>query len=1040
MLIRVRRTFPAFRPWLFLLGCCLALNAFGARPSFLADPTYLIDTWETEDGLPENSATAMVQTPEGYLWFGTFNGLVRFDGVKFAVFNRSNTPQLPSDGVVNLHVDRIGRLWVSTYRGLTRLDGAQWRVFGTNDGWVGDLARSFAERANGDLLVTTFDGKVLEYSSDRFTQLPTPPGREGAGYFGFADEAGVWWVVQQWFVGSWNGERWAEAAGVTNRIPRIISAGRASDGGLWLFVAGPDLYKIRAGKQVQHVPLPHKLGSPWSISEDSRGNIWIATYDEGLSCVSSEGVLRRWNTSNGLSYNGTRFVFEDREQNLWVGTSGGGLQRFKPRRFRSYGDESGLTERNVTSVSPDSDGGVWIATYGKGVFRWSAGAVKSVDPSPGRNALSLVNSVLADRAGRTWFGTWGQGVGVLEASDFHRIPPEQTGGSNMLSLFEDTIGRIWAGGEREASVSDGNAFRLIKDEFGVAVPGIRCFAQDREGAVWVSNLEDLFRLEKDHFVKVLNRGASLRDISSIKADADGTLWLGSQAGGLLCWRTGRFVQVNLGILGQPSPRISGILEDEGGFFWMPSNRGILRVARNELLAAADGNGGHHVCPVLDVTDGLPSAECANSRQPVCGRDGSGRLWFATLKGVAMIDPTAFHLNPVPPNLVVEQVVYRIPSQGAGQSKSQDATVSPPKNSSPADEVEVRLVPPFDRSLRLPAGSRRIEIQYTALNFTAPEKVRFQVQLQQGDKEWHDVGDRRIAYYYDFRPGNYVFRVRAANNDGKWNETGASLAFAIQPFVWQTAWFRTVVALMLASSGGGGVWMWARARLRRAAEREKTAGEIRDLAGRLITAQEAERTRLARELHDDLSQSLALLSVDLELFGQKPLSAPDQINARMQVFSSQVKDLSSEVHRLSHELHPAKLEQLGLTAALRGFCKELSAAHQMAVHFEAGDVPRTLPNDVALCLYRITQEALQNVIKHSGAASAQVTLACAENEILLSVVDDGEGFDAATVQGHGSLGLVSMRERVRLVRGRLSVESKRNEGTRVEVRVPLSPSK
>lgn len=235
-------------------------------------------------------------------------------------------------------------------------------------------------------------------------------------------------------------------------------------------------------------------------------------------------------------------------------------------------------------------------------------------------------------------------------------------------------------------------------------------------------------------------------------------------------------------------------------------------------------------------------------------------------------------------------------------------------------------------------------------------------------------------------------------------------------------------------------MWARARLRRAAEREKTAGEIRDLAGRLITAQEAERTRLARELHDDLSQSLALLSVDLELFGQKPLSAPDQINARMQVFSSQVKDLSSEVHRLSHELHPAKLEQLGLTAALRGFCKELSAAHQMAVHFEAGDVPRTLPNDVALCLYRITQEALQNVIKHSGAASAQVTLACAENEILLSVVDDGEGFDAATVQGHGSLGLVSMRERVRLVRGRLSVESKRNEGTRVEVRVPLSPSK
>jgi PAS domain S-box-containing protein len=211
----------------------------------------------------------------------------------------------------------------------------------------------------------------------------------------------------------------------------------------------------------------------------------------------------------------------------------------------------------------------------------------------------------------------------------------------------------------------------------------------------------------------------------------------------------------------------------------------------------------------------------------------------------------------------------------------------------------------------------------------------------------------------------------------------------------------------------------------------------DLSGRLIHAQEEEQTRLARELHDDLSQSLALLSVELEMFGQGPSAERGQISARMQEFSAQVKRLSSEVHRLSHELHPAKLEQLGLVAAMRGFCKEFAVAHEMAIEFADRSVPRAVPEDTALCLYRITQEALHNVIRHSGGTAARVELAMDGSELRLVVADDGVGFDPETIRVNGSLGLVSMAERARFVHGRLSIDSHVGKGTKIDVRVPIA---
>ncbi len=222
-----------------------------------------------------------------------------------------------------------------------------------------------------------------------------------------------------------------------------------------------------------------------------------------------------------------------------------------------------------------------------------------------------------------------------------------------------------------------------------------------------------------------------------------------------------------------------------------------------------------------------------------------------------------------------------------------------------------------------------------------------------------------------------------------------------------------------------------------ARRRRAEAFARDLGGRLINAQEDERRRIARDLHDDLSQRLALISVELEMFGQKPPAQPETIAGRMQEFSGKMKSLSANVHELAHELHPAKLDQLGLVAAVRGFCRELATLKEMAIEFEARDVPRTLPNDSSLSLYRILQEALQNVTKHSGATCAKVQLTADSLELCLVVTDDGHGFDPRAIQANGSLGILSMRERVRMVKGQMSVKSRQGEGTRIEVRVPIT---
>ncbi|HTL58542.1 MAG TPA: two-component regulator propeller domain-containing protein [Candidatus Limnocylindrales bacterium] len=999
---------------LFILLLLLP-NASAALPETQTSH-WLITSWETDNGLPENSATAMVQAPDGYLWFGTFKGLVRFDGVSFTVFNHANTPQLPDDGVVNVHLDHSGRLWVSTLGGLVLHDGEDWSPIGAPTVPATDPIRTFTERPNGDLLLTTFQGKVFEFATNRLTELPTPPGESGAGYLGGVDEEGHWWVAQSKYVGRWSAREWQPilaADELKTTSPSRIMLAPARGGGLWLLLAS-ELRKYSRGVEVARRRLSVLPGNVWSMTEDTRSNIWICTFDQGLTQLLPDDHIMRWTEQNGLSYHGTRFVYEDHERNLWVGSSGGGLQRFKPRRFESFGPLAGLSERVVKSVCPAPDGGIWIATYGDGLFRLTDTGLTNVPLTGWTNLHLYGQSVLSDRTGRTWVGTFGSGLFRFDANGCQRFPAEITGGDNVIALFEDSRGRIWMSGGRGVSVFEQGEFLAYGPEQGLPKGAVYCFAEDKQQAIWLSNQEGVFRSEKGRFSEIHDvAGKPLSGITCLKGESDGTMWMGSMGNGLMRWREGKLSKISVSA-GLPVAHVYGILQDAQGCFWMSSNRGIMRARRTDLNSVADGTAAKLVCQLLDLNDGLPSVECPSGQQPSCARDERGRLWFSTIKGVAVTDPAAFQANTLAPLAHIEEVVFYTGSRNAV-----------------ANEEVQHIRSPFSEKFELPAGCHGIEIHYTAPSFCSPAKVAFQIKLDTPNSEWRDVGNRRVAYFDQLAAGRHVFQVRAANDDGLWSDTGASLAFTVLPFFWQTDLFLGLMIVCLCAL----VLAWL-AHLKSRMESKHAAQ--RAFTRQLILSQENERKRIASELHDGLGQDLLLVKNRLGLLSAK--ATPDLARQLSEISSTTARAIA-DVREISHALRPSALEQVGLTKAIEWMVEQMAETSQVKFSAELDNIDHLLAPEMEINMYRIVQEALNNVIKHAAASQVIVETKRGPNEITVSVFDDGRGFDLERLARNGErrsgLGLVSMEERTKVLGGEIKIKSELSVGTRLILNVPLA---
>jgi PAS domain S-box-containing protein len=665
------------------------------------------------------------------------------------------------------------------------------------------------------MMLTTFDGHVLQYYGGLFEEMPHPPGELGRGYIGAVDEDGAWWVVQteRAFIGSWDGTNWVKRFEVADLI---TGAGQGRDTGLWI-LAGTNLLKLKNGVQVERRNVTERPGGFWSLFEDKDGSVWISTYNSGLVRIARDGGFKRWGKTHGFETDNARAVMQDTEGNIWVGTSGSGLIRFKSKRFQSLGAAEGLPEINIRTVTEGVGGELLFGTYGRGLVAFDQkGARKVALPweQPGDPRKNLfIHSVFVDSSGGTWVGAMDRGLCWFKGAEAKVFSHQHTG-QTIWAIFEDAQRRVWVGGDANVSLFDEFGFESFGEEEGLRGHKFRCFAQDPEGRIWTASSEGLFCLQRERFEERKDRGRSIREVNCVLPGENGCLWLGTANSGLTFLRGDR-AQVFGDSAGLRTKAVGGILDDQLGNFWLTSNRGIWRVNKNELNAVVAGKTNRANFIRLGLNDGLPALECSAGQQPNCLRDRQGRLWFATLKGVAMIDPKTFRLNDQPPRLYIDDLSY-VDANG-----------------------HRRHATPSEERIRIPAGSTHFEAHMAGLSYSQPETVTFFYRLKSGRQlvdEDFQSNDTLTSERLPF--GAYELEVTAANSDGVLTPRPVSVAFLVQPFYWETAWFRWGGGSFGILSLVGGTWAGTRFRMRHQLERLRHQQAMATLQTRLAAVVES----------------------------------------------------------------------------------------------------------------------------------------------------------------------------------------------------------
>ncbi len=969
---------------------------------------YRIRVWKAEDGLPQNSVTSILQTQDGYLWLGTFDGLVRFDGVQFKVLAPDNLPGLPSNRILSLLEDPQGSLWIGTEEGglARRSNGVIQTSVPPGRGTAGRAARTIVQSRDGLVWILSFEWQLLRLDAGQLSVVSTNWSLHGTHLNGLVtDSLGQLWLGTEKELAVWQDGRFVAVWDQTREKGFAVSGlapGRAE--GCWVVANGRVRRFAEGGWKDDRGAYPPSKAIVAGMCETSHGQVWVATYGNGLFCYQTNGTVMRFSVTNGLPNDFIRCVHEDREGNLWVGTEGSGLARLKPTVFRSYDRHDGLSGDCVLSVCEGEDGEVWIGTNGDGIDRLKNGQIRHYGAEHGLTN-EFVWSVYEDRNKKLWAGTWGGGLFCMERDRFVPVDCANPAAEVVVcALFEDSKGAIWVGQQRSRSevlqLRAGKPAEL-KLPTQNSYADVRAVTEDRAGNLWIGTYDDgLYRVNDGGVTRFgLRQGLASERIRALYADAEGALWVGTSRGGLNRLQEGQFTAFTAQD-GLTDDFILHIAEDRHGYLWCSCGTGVFRVSKEELDHFARGRNRSIRCFAYTKADGLPSLECTGGCQPSGCKTRDGRLWFPTVAGLAVVDPEELSINSVAPPVLIEQVVLEGTAHNSFFPGAGVQAGSSPGALSPARELSLLKVPP---------GGQRFEIHYTGLSFTAPEKVRFKYKMEGLEEDWVDAGTRREAHYSYLRPGKYNFHVLACNNDGVWNESGASLAMIVLPYFWQTWWFRLLAGALL-------VLLFV------------AAYEIRLAAERRLTRL---RLRIARDLHDEVGSNLGSIALLGEVLQKQPAGETGEMPEIRRIALQTIDSLRDIVWFL--DPGSDNMEELVLRM------KETARAMLPAIRFgfnSAGETSAAKPSlELRRNLLPMFKEILHNIVRHSRASQVDISVEFAQRRFQLRVFDNGVGFDESGVRPGN--GLKNLRRRAADLEGAIEIESRPGQGTTVTLRAHIT---
>ncbi len=744
-----------FEGWQRGLAICLFLLSW---PVVASAAEYHLKTWTVENGLPQNVIRGIAQTPDGYLWIATLDGIARFDGVRFTVFNKSNTTGIASNRFSSMVQDRNGDLWLSTESGgLTRYHGGSFHSYGPEDGIPADTIRGILRAAAGGIWVLSedsilkFDPKTSEFIdvTPANTKVHYQPFHWDNGGFWGQDSAGLHLFVDERFI-SYPLPTWLSSKAIRD-------VGTDQSGTVWIEsvdgrrgIISPNMYSVK----------PVDTSQPSIISYlDSHGRRWTERIADRLS-----RLLDNQSSGHTVTIDLTRFL-EDREGNIWIGTEGEGLYQLQEETITVYSKAQGLIDQDVYPVYQDKSGAIWIGAWQKGLSSFHNGRFTNYSVAEGLPA-PLVSSLGGDRDGNLWVGTHGS-LSAFRDGRFHKADAFLPENSVVQTILQDRGGTLWFGTTNGLVAYRDGPSRTITELDGLASNDIKIIIESASGDLWIGGYGGLTRLHGSQFTHWTEHdGLPSDNIRSLYEDQSGALWIGTYDGGLGRFKDGKFTRFTERD-GLFNNGVFQILEDGRGNLWMSSNRGIYRVSKRDLNAFANGEQTSITSVAYGKADGMLNEECNGGMAPAGIKTNDGKLWFPTQNGVAVIDPSTVWINQQSPPVMIETaLVERVPAN-------------------------------IQNGLRIPPDKENLEIEYTALSFVRSGQIRFRYRLEGLDSNWIDAGSRRTAYYSHLPPGTYTFHVIADNSDGVWNTTGQSLAVTVQAPFYRTWWFITILVLLIA---------------------------------------------------------------------------------------------------------------------------------------------------------------------------------------------------------------------------------------------------
>lgn len=961
----------------------------------------LIKKWTTEEGLPQNTVTSIVQTDDGYIWLGTFGGLARFDGIKFTIFDSTNSPGLGSNRILSLYEDRRKRLWIGTETGeiYTLIDG-EFIELKSDQEFKRRTVWQFVEDDEGRLYIASDAGlERLGFREDGsvIPESVTIISRIRAFKLAKGPDNSIWissgrpLLVQ--------GDQLVRADLLGMNVPNNILQMEFSENGRMLIETTSSLGWMDGGNY-SPIPVPKNLESLGGCTPAFKNNdLWCQEGNRLHEFKGGEIVSHDLGTYVTA---GSRAVFFDNEDNIWLATESDGLVRLTRRKIALVGDFTDFDVWGRYSIAEDAAGAVWLA--GHDLLKVEGTKVEKTGVSTEAGIPELITAIAFDRDNVLWAG----GLQGLYTLDDGKITfRRQFGTSRVNSLFFDRQSTLWIGTDEGLWKLQNGAYTHFTTNDGLAGNSVHYITQTKDETIWIGTIGGVSKLRDGRFENITpDDGLSGNYVREILEDDEGTIWIGTYGGGINRLRDGKLHAITTSN-GLQDNFVSRILVDDENKFWILGNLGIFSVDRAELNAVADQTKFSLIGSRFGVADGMKSSEASGGHQLAGIRSRDGRMWFPMIKDVVIIDPKL--TNRTAPRVVIEEAATR----------SRDGRV---------DSVSMKI--DGSNSISIPTGQRDLEIRFTGLSFTKPESTRFYYKLDGVDSDWTDAGTRRAAFYPFIPPGGYTFQVRAVSANGVVSANTAVLSVVVEKYFWQTWWF-TAAVLFAAMFVGILFYQYKRDQIE--------ARRLRDVefAKQLLNGQETERRRIATELHDGLGQNLLILKNWAQL-GLDAAEDPAEVRGHLrQIYETAAQSLD-ETRAIVRNLSPRNLKRFGLTEAIRNMAEQLQNSTGVLFECSIENIDGLFPEESELSIFRIIQECLNNIVKHSESPRGSVTIIRLDDVVSMIIADYGKGF--ATKQYFESdcptrgFGVQSVMQRVKLLGGEINIDSDTSEGTKIRIRL------